>query len=65
MTDKQVVAALGGPPGIAPKLGISLDAARKFAKRGIPWKYRSAIRRLAQARKVKLPSDFLDTQRAA
>ncbi len=65
MTDEQVVTALGGPPGLAPILGVSLDAARKFAKRGIPWKYRAKIRRLAQSRKIKLPPDFLDTQRAA
>lgn len=65
MTDEQVVEALGGPPKIATALSIGLDAARKFGKRGIPWKYRSAIKRLAQSKKIKLPADFLETQRVA
>ncbi len=65
MTDQEVVAALGGPPVIAPALSISLDAARKFSKRGIPWRYRPAVQKLAKAKRIKLPPDFLEHQRAA
>lgn len=65
MTDKEVVAALGDAPEIAHALQISLDAARKFGKRGIPWKYRAGVLRMATAKKIKLPVDFLETQRVS
>lgn len=65
MTDAQIVAALGGPAALMEPLSIKLDAARKFTLRGIPWKYRPAVQRLAKTKKIKLPDDFLENQRVA
>ena len=65
MKDHEIVEALGGPPAIFAATGISLDAARKFITRGIPWKHRPKIAALAKRKKVSLPPDFLENQRKA
>ena len=65
MTDYQIVEALGGAIKVAQALGINTEIVRKFKARGIAWKYRPAVLALARRRKVRVPSDFLETQRAA
>jgi len=65
MRDSKVIEALGGWQIVAQKLDISPQHAVHFWRRVIPWKYRPAIKRLAQAKRIKLPRDFLDVQRAA
>lgn len=62
MNDGQIIRALGGYRVVADKLGITPENALHFERRKIPWKYRPAIKKLAQAKRVKLPADFL-TQR--
>ncbi len=65
MKDAEVIKLLGGAMFLQRELGIRVDAARKISGRGIiPWKYRPTIRRLAQRKRIQLPSDFLEVQRA-
>ncbi len=65
MTDQEVIKALGGPNCLHIALGIKIDAARKIATRGIPWKHRPAVKALAKRKRVQLPPDFLENQRKA
>jgi len=65
MKDSQIIADLGGHRVIAKKLGITEQHALHFLRRAIPWRYRPAIKRLALAKRIKLPGDFLETQRPA
>ncbi len=63
MKDSQVIEALGGWQVVAKKLDISDQQAVHFWRRAIPYKYRPAIKRLAKAKRIKLPADFLETRR--
>ncbi len=64
MTDGDVIKALGGYKAVAALLGISDENALHFERRKIPWKYRPKLKAVAQRRKIKLPPDFLEMQRA-
>ncbi len=68
MKDAEIIRLAGGARALSEALSITLDAARKFQQRGIPWKYRPAVRRIVEARlgkikKLKLPADFLETRK--
>jgi len=65
MKDAEVIRLIGGARELSRALSISIDAARKFQQRGIPWKYRPAVQKMAKAKRLKLPDDFLDVQRSA
>jgi hypothetical protein len=60
-----IITAFGGPAGmikaLAGALGADIDreAVYKWAVNGIPWKFRPAIHRLAQAQGIATPSNFL------
>jgi hypothetical protein len=64
-TDKEVIAALGVE--ILVKAGYSLFAVKKWrsSDRGIPWKERGKIAKLAASKRIKLPADFAEERRAA
>ncbi len=64
MNDSEVIKALGGYQAVAAALGISKENALHFERRAIPWKFRLKVKSLAQRKRVKLPPDFLETQRA-
>lgn len=63
MTDAEVIDAIGADTIIA-ELGVTAVAVKKWRQRGIPWRCRGLIERLAKVCKVKLPRDF-DAVRAA
>jgi len=60
MKDSKVIEALGGHQVVAAKLGLSKQQGVHFWRRGIPWKYRPIIKRLAKAKRIKLPANFLE-----
>lgn len=64
MKDGDLIKALGGYRAVARLLGITDANALHFERRVIPWKYRPKLKAAAQRRKIKLPPDFLETQRA-
>lgn len=62
-TDKEIIAALGVDTLTAH--GFTLDCVKKWKQRGIPWRERGKVARLAAAKRVKLPADFAEERRAA
>lgn len=55
---EQLITDLGGPTAIAKELGVKPNAVSNWRRRGIPWKVRPALARMAADRAVALPSDF-------
>lgn len=55
-----LIDALGGNQAVAEALGVSSNAVAnwKMPERGIPWKRRHIIARMAAERGVTLPEDF-------
>jgi hypothetical protein len=64
-TDKEIIAALG--VDVLVGAGYSLFAVKKWrsSDRGIPWKERGKIAKLAARNRIKLPADFAEERRAA
>lgn len=65
ITDREVIAELGGVAAVADALDCKRDAVKKWVQkdRAIPWKMRSKVKALADKRRKRLPADFLDTRR--
>lgn len=66
-SDKEVIIALGGPSALTAELdGYSEHAVTKWmnSKRGIPWKARVKVAKLAASKRIKLPANFAE-ERAA
>ncbi len=61
---KELINALGGASAIAKELNLAPSRVGNWASRGIPWKFRPAIAKLAQERAVKLPIRFLHEEAA-
>jgi len=62
----QIIDALGGTKALAEALGVSANVVGnwRLPDRGIPWKRRHAIARLAAERGVRLPDDFWNEEAA-
>ena len=56
MKHKKILDRIGGTTDIAESLGVPSQAVSTWKKRGIPWKYRTAIVEMAT---FKIPADFL------
>lgn len=61
-TDKDLVKAIGVET-LALAFEYSEHAVKKWMQRGIPWKDRNRVAKLASAKRVKLPTDFLQERR--
>ncbi len=59
MTHSEIIDALGGTKAIADSTGSKENAVSNWRERGIPWRKRGEIARLAKDAKVMLPADFL------
>lgn len=61
MTDQQIIYSLGGNAALAIKIGegVSHHNIKHWGKRGIPWKWRSYVAKVAKKEGLKLPDDFL------
>lgn len=55
---------LGGNMALADKLDLTPNAVSNWRTRGIPWRLRPTIAKLAAERGVTLPSDFWGEQAA-
>lgn len=62
LSDKDIIKRLGGPVALKDALPYSEEAIRAWTKigRGIPWKARLQIKRVASAKRIKLPANFLE-----
>jgi hypothetical protein len=63
-SDSEVIAKLGGPAFVAERLEYTEWAVKKWLQRGIPWKDRGKVARLAKAQRVRLPADFTEVRAA-
>lgn len=64
MTHAEIIEKLGDYTGIAVALGepgkpLPIGTTSVWKSRGVPWKYRPALARLAKSKGVLLPADFL------
>jgi hypothetical protein len=59
MTDKDIIIALGGSQFLSGILGVLPNAVSNWKTRGIPWRSRPIVKKIAKRKNVKLPSDFL------
>lgn len=55
---EQLIDDLGGNTALAKALGLTPNAVSNWRNRGIPWKTRPVIARMATERGVSLPEDF-------
>lgn len=63
LSDRDILDKLGDET-LNDELGVTEHQAKKWRQRGIPWKDRAKIARLAQSRRIKLPANFIE-ERAA
>lgn len=61
---KDLLEALGGAPEIAKKLGLAPNRVSNWRLRGVPWRYRLRLAKMAEEKSVKLPPRFLDSEAA-
>lgn len=59
MTHAEIIVALGDTGAVAGALGRKESAVSNWKERGIPWKWKPAVARIAKERGVTLPADFL------
>lgn len=60
-----LIDALGGDAAVAAALGIrNYRVVKNWKERGIPWRWRPTIAKLAKRAKVTLPPDFLEPDAA-
>jgi hypothetical protein len=57
---RELIQALGDRTKIAAALGVKPSRVGMWNYRGVAWRYRPAVARLASERGVKLPQDFWD-----
>lgn len=62
-TDREVLESIGDDALIA--IGVPGYCVKAWKYRGIPWKDRGNVAKIAATQKVKLPADFLTKQRGA
>lgn len=55
---EQLIDDLGGNTALAKALNLTPNAVSNWRTRGIPWKLRPQIARMANEKAVPLPSDF-------
>ena len=55
---EKLIDDLGGNTALAKALDLTPNAISNWRTRGIPWKMRPAIARLANEKAVPLPNDF-------
>ena len=62
MEHSDLIESLGGNRSVADEVGAKPTAVANWRKRGIPWKYRVPVGKMAATRGVVVPSGFWDTQ---
>lgn len=59
-----LIDSLGGNTALAEQLSCTPNAVSNWRTRGIPWRLRPVIARMATERGVPLPSDFWEDEAA-
>lgn len=61
----QFIKSLGGTTKVARALNLNVSQVSNWSFRGVPWRYRVQVAKLAMVQGVKLPKGFLDDEEAA
>lgn len=64
LTDSAVIERLGGIAVVARALGKTDHAVKKWTQRGIPWKYRPQVKKLAAEQRKTVPANFIEVRAA-
>jgi hypothetical protein len=56
---QDIINSLGGVNVVAAELGQSRTTVANWRKRGVPWRMRNTVAKLADQRGIDLPADFL------
>lgn len=54
-----IIDQLGGASRVAADLNLDRNRVNNWRERGVPWRFRLAVLKLAKSRKIKVPEDFL------
>ncbi len=60
MSHDIIIEKVGGTARVAEAFGLPTQNISNWKRRGIPWKYRNKIARMAMVARVRLPKDFLE-----
>lgn len=55
-----LIDALGGPTKLATELGLKQPRVANWKARGVPWRWRQRLARMAEQRGVDVPAGFLE-----
>ena len=59
-----LIEALGGPAKVAAELGYKRPRVANWQSRGVPWRERPKLARLARQKSVDVPAEFLEGEAA-
>lgn len=59
MTHSELIVALGDTSSVADALGLKDTQVSNWKQRGVSWRYRHKLAKLAKRKRVELPADFL------
>ena len=59
MTDAQIIEALGNTFAVAQRLGRKPTAVSNWKAKGIPWRWRGEVARMARDANIPIRADFL------
>lgn len=62
---RAIILGVGGSTFLARHLGITPQVVNNWHERGVPWRWRPAVAKLAQTKGVVVPDDFLITDSKA
>ena len=66
MTHAELIDALGGVTVVAKTLGITaINVVGNWRQRGVPWRWRPVVAKLAARKHIALPDEFLTPQPSA
>jgi hypothetical protein len=55
----EIIEALGGNKAVAALLNVRAATVSVWRKRGIPWRYRGAVRDLLRRKRIAVPEGFM------
>jgi hypothetical protein len=59
MEHAKFIDSLGGSNAVAAALRLSQNTVGNWKKRGVPWRYRPTLERMAERQGVAVPPDFI------
>ncbi len=61
LTDRDILEAIGDEALLANN--VTPHCVKQWKYRGVPWRFRSKVAKLATSKKIKLPADFTEERR--